>query len=137
VQKGYQKSDKFLTHSLPQALGKTDFVCASVNVGSTKSGINMDAVRSMGEIIKKIAEISKTGCTKKVKGASFDVVAKTLKKTAFKISRMRQLIGRLAIVDLSLASTPAYLGLCSSYFRRDKFRASRSAWHNNSFSFAI
>lgn len=159
VQKGYQKGDRTLIASLPEALAETDFVCASVNVGSTKSGINMDAVAQMGEVVvagtKKdvmtnaklvvfcnavednpfmaggfhgVSEpdtvinvgVSGPGVVKsaleKVKGASMDVVAETIKKTAFKITRMGQLVGTLAakklgvqfgIVDLSLAPTAA------------------------------
>ncbi len=159
VQKGYQHGDQVLIDSIPEALAATDFVCSSVNVGSTRSGINMDAVRHMGQIIKKTAELSDLGCAKlvvfanavednpfmagafhgvgeadcvinvgvsgpgvvkraleKVKGEPFDVVAETVKKTAFKITRMGQLVGKIAserlavpfgIVDLSLAPTPA------------------------------
>ncbi|MGX7195117.1 DUF711 family protein [Enterococcus olivae] len=159
VEKGYQGADRALIESIPQALAETSFVCSSVNIGSTKSGINMDAVKLMGETIKKTAEASDMGCAKlvvfanavednpfmagafhgvgeadcvinvgvsgpgvvkraleKVKGESFDVVAETVKKTAFKITRMGQLVGRVAserldvpfgIVDLSLAPTPA------------------------------
>ncbi|MGG5317088.1 PFL family protein [Enterococcus sp. AZ072] len=159
VEKGYQKGDKILIDSIPQALAETDFVCSSVNIGSTKAGINMDAVRHMGEIIKETAAASELGCAKlvvfanavednpfmagafhgvgeadcvinvgvsgpgvvkraleKVKGEPFDVVAEVVKQTAFKITRMGQLVGRAAserldvpfgIVDLSLAPTPA------------------------------
>ncbi|WP_414841618.1 PFL family protein [Enterococcus saccharolyticus] len=159
VEKGYQGSDRALIESIPQALAETSFVCSSVNIGSTKTGINMDAVKLMGETIKYTAEASDMGCAKlvvfanavednpfmagafhgvgeadcvinvgvsgpgvvkraleKVKGESFDVVAETVKKTAFKITRMGQLVGRVAserldvpfgIVDLSLAPTPA------------------------------
>lgn len=159
VEKGYQGADKALIESIPKALAETSFVCSSVNIGSTKSGINMDAVKLMGETIKKTAEASDMGCAKlvvfanavednpfmagafhgvgeadcvinvgvsgpgvvkraleKVKGQSFDVVAETVKQTAFKITRMGQLVGRVAserldvpfgIVDLSLAPTPA------------------------------
>ncbi|MDI9216890.1 PFL family protein [Clostridium tertium] len=163
VQKGYTKGDKILINSIPEALAKTSKVCSSVNVGSTRAGINMDAVREMGEVIKKTAEYTKDtkgfGCAKlvvfcnavednpfmagafhgvgeadkvisvgvsgpgvvqraleKVKGESFDVVAETIKKTAFKITRMGQLVAKEAserlgvpfgIVDLSLAPTPA------------------------------
>ncbi|GER72821.1 PFL family protein [Weizmannia acidilactici] len=163
VQKGYHKGDKILIDSIPEALAETERVCASVNVGSTRSGINMDAVRDMGKIIKRTAELTADsqglGCAKlvvfanavednpfmagafhgvgeadvainvgvsgpgvvkraleKVKGKPFDVVAETVKKTAFKITRMGQLVGMEAskrlgvpfgIVDLSLAPTPA------------------------------
>lgn len=159
VEKGYQGGDLALIQSIPEALAATNFVCSSVNIGSTKAGINMDAVRLMGETVKQMAEASDMGCAKlvvfanavednpfmagafhgvgeadveinvgvsgpgvvkraleKVKGESFDVVAETVKKTAFKITRMGQLVGRVAserlgvpfgIVDLSLAPTPA------------------------------
>ena len=159
VQKGYQKGDEILINSIPQALSQTSKVCASVNVGSTKTGINMSAVRDMGRIIKETAAASDMGCAKlvvfanavednpfmagafhgvgeadvvinvgvsgpgvvkraleKVRGESFDVVAETVKKTAFKITRIGQLVGQMAserlgikfgIVDLSLAPTPA------------------------------
>lgn len=163
VQKGYTKGDKILINSIPEALAKTSKVCASVNVGSTRCGINMDAVREMGEVIKRAADYTKDtkgfGCAKlvvfcnavednpfmagafhgvgeadkiinvgvsgpgvvqraleKVRGESFDVVADTIKKTAFKITRMGQLVAMEAserlgvpfgIVDLSLAPTPA------------------------------
>ncbi len=163
VHKGYTKGDRILIQSIPEALSRTKLVCSSVNVGSTRCGINMDAVREMGTIIKKTAELTKDssglGCAKlvvfanavednpfmagafhgvgeaeniinvgvsgpgvvkraleKVKGESFDVVAETIKKTAFKITRMGQLVAKEAssrlnvpfgIVDLSLAPTPA------------------------------
>ncbi|MCX8684206.1 PFL family protein [Gilliamella sp. B2889] len=163
VQKGYHKGDEILIKSIPQALAETERVCASVNVGSTQTGINMDAVKQMGQIIKQAAELtadnSSMACAKlvvfanavednpfmagafhgvgeadcvinvgvsgpgvvkraleKVKGQPFDVVAETIKKTAFKITRMGQLVGKEAserlgvkfgIVDLSLAPTPA------------------------------
>lgn len=159
VEKGYQGADLALIESIPEALAQTDYVCSSVNIGSTKAGINMDAVKLMGEAVKKTAETSDMGCAKlvvfanavednpfmagafhgvgeadveinvgvsgpgvvsraleKVRGESFDVVAETVKKTAFKITRMGQLVGKVAserlgvpfgIVDLSLAPTPA------------------------------
>lgn len=159
VDKGYQSGDKTLISSLPEALAETNYVCASVNVGSTKSGINMDAVKQMGEVIvagsKKDlmtnaklvvfcnavqdnpfmaggfhgvsepdvvinAGVSGPGVVKaaleKVKGEPMDVVAETIKQTAFKITRMGQLVGTQAaerlgvpfgIVDLSLAPTAA------------------------------
>ena len=70
VQKGYTKSDEILIHSIPQALAETDFVCSSINLASTRSGINMDAVRDMGHIIKQTAEASADrdaiGCAKLV-----------------------------------------------------------------------
>lgn len=159
VEKGYQGADLSLIQSIPEALAETEFVCSSVNIGSTRAGINMDAVKLMGETIKQTAEASDMGCAKlvvfanavednpfmagafhgggeadceinvgvsgpgvvkraleKVKGESFDVVAETVKKTAFKITRMGQLVGQIAserlhvpfgIVDLSLAPTSA------------------------------
>lgn len=159
VKKGYQTGDRTLIASLPEALAETDFVCASVNVGSTRSGINMDAVAQMGEVVVagskldmmtnaklvifcNVVEdnpfmaggfhgvgepdvvinvgVSGPGVIKtaleKVKGESMDVVAETIKKTAFKVTRMGQLVGTVAaerlgvqfgIVDLSLAPTAA------------------------------
>ncbi len=163
VQKGFTVGDRKLIASIPEALATTDFVCSSVNVGSTRAGINMDAVKLMGETIKKTAYITRDrdgfGCAKlvvfcnavednpfmagafhgvgepecainvgvsgpgvvynalkDVKGQPFDVVAETIKKTAFKITRMGQLMASEAskrlgaefgIVDLSLAPTPA------------------------------
>lgn len=162
-QKGYTKGDEILIKSIPEALACTNKVCASVNVGSTRSGMNMDAIKEMGQIVKQTAELTKEqkgfGCAKlvvfcnavednpfmaggfhgvgepdavinvgvsgpgvvksaleKVKGASMDVVAETIKQTAFKVTRMGQLVGSIAaeklnvpfgIVDLSLAPTPA------------------------------
>ncbi len=163
VQKGATKGDLTLIHSIPEAMAATDRVCASVNVGSTKAGINMDAVAEMGRVIKRTAELTADndglGCAKlvvftnavednpfmagafhgvgepecvlnvgvsgpgvvyhalqSVKGQPFDVVAETVKKTAFQVTRMGQIVGveassRLGIpfgiVDLSLAPTPA------------------------------
>lgn len=163
VQKGFTIGDRRLINSIPEALAVTDYVCSSVNVGSTKAGINMDAVGLMGKIIKKTADRTKDrdgfGCAKlvvfcnavednpfmagafhgvgepecainvgvsgpgvvynalkQIKGEPFDVVAETIKKTAFKITRMGQLIAceaskrlgaEFGIVDLSLAPTPA------------------------------
>ncbi len=163
VQKGYTKGDEILIHSIPRALAETERVCASVNVGSTRAGINMNAVRDMGKIIKETAELTadaeSIGCAKlvvfanavednpfmagafhgvseaecvihvgisgpgvvkvaleQVRGESFDVVAETIKKTAFKITRVGQLVANEAaeklgvpfgIIDLSLAPTPA------------------------------
>ena len=163
VQKGCTKGDWNLMNSIPEALAATERVCASVNVGSTKAGINMDAVAKMGEIIKRTAEVTAAndglGCAKLVvfanavednpfmagafhgvgepetvlnvgvsgpgvvyhalqgvKGKPFDEVTETIKKTAFRVTRMGQLVGveaskRLGIpfgiVDLSLAPTPA------------------------------
>ena len=163
VQKGATSGDWKLIRSIPEAMRCTERVCASVNVGSTKAGINMDAVAEMGRIIKKTAEVTADndglGCAKlvvfanavednpfmagafhgvgepecvlnvgvsgpgvvyhalqSVKGQPFDVVAETIKKTAFQITRMGQLVGQEAsrrlgipfgIVDLSLAPTPA------------------------------
>lgn len=163
VDKGYTKGDRILLQSIPEALALTERVCSSVGVGSTKAGINMDAVREMGILIKRTAELTKDrdalGCAKlvvfanavednpfmagafhgvtepemninvgvsgpgvvkraleEVRGAQFDVVAETIKKTAFKITRVGQLVAQEAasrlgvpfgIVDLSLAPTPA------------------------------
>jgi uncharacterized protein (UPF0210 family) len=163
VHKGYTNGDHKLIRSIPQALAETEKVCASVNVASTRAGINMDAVSEMGEIVKQTAELTKgeggIGCAKlvvfsnavednpfmagafhgigepecvinvgvsgpgvvkraleQVRGADFSVVAETIKKTAFKITRMGQLVAKEAskrlgvpfgIVDLSLAPTPA------------------------------
>lgn len=163
VQKGCTKGDKILLDSIPEALASTKKVCSSVNVACTKSGINMSAIRDMGEIIKKTAWLTRDnesiGCTKLVvfsnavednpfmagafhgvgeaesvinigisgpgvvkaalegvRGESFDVISETIKRTAFKITRVGQLIANEAssrlgipfgIVDLSLAPTPA------------------------------
>ncbi|MCR4676805.1 MAG: PFL family protein [Sphaerochaetaceae bacterium] len=164
VQKGMAPYEEALIRSIPQALAQTDIVCASVNVGSSKAGINMDAVRLMGKVVMETAELTKDdncmGCSKLVvfcnavednpfmaggfhgitepdtvintgvsgpgvvrnavrlagKNASMDEIAEIIKKTAFKITRMGQLVGREAskrlgvpfgIVDLSLAPTPA------------------------------
>lgn len=163
VHKGYTKGDRNLINSIPQALAQTERVCASVNVATTKAGINMDAVAQLGEVVKETARLTKDdnslGCAKlvvfanavednpfmagafhgpgeaecvvnvgvsgpgvvyhalqSVKGQSFDVVAETIKKTAFRITRMGQLVAQEAskrlgvqfgIVDLSLAPTPA------------------------------
>jgi uncharacterized protein (UPF0210 family) len=163
VSKGMTKSDELLIRSIPQALASTELICSSVNVGSTKTGINMDAVRLMGEIIKETAELTKDkdslGCAKlvvlcnapddnpfmagafhgvtesdaiinvgvsgpgvvkyaleSVRGESFEVLCETIKKTAFKITRVGQLVAQEAskrlgvpfgIIDLSLAPTPA------------------------------
>ena len=163
VQKGFTKGDRRLIESIPRALAETELVCASVNVGTTKAGINMDAVAEMGRIVKKTAEATadrgSIGCAKLVvfcnavednpfmagafcgvgepecavnvgvsgpgvvyhalqdaKGKPFDEVAEIVKKTAFRITRMGQLVARTAadrlnvpfgVVDLSLAPTPA------------------------------
>ena len=163
VQKGCTKGDKILIKSIPEALACTKKVCSSVNVGSSKSGINMNAVRDLGVIMKETAELTKDqkgfGCAKlvvfanavednpfmagafhgvgeadvvinvgvsgpgvvqraieKVRGESFDVLAETIKKTAFKVTRMGELVAQEAskrlnvpfgIIDLSLAPTPA------------------------------
>ena len=163
VQKGMTLADEKLIRSIPEALASTDLVCSSVNVGSTKAGINMDAVALMGRIIKETAHLTEAqdglGCAKLVvfcnavednpfmagafhgvgeaekvinvgvsgpgvvhhalqgvKGQPFEVVAETVKKTAFRITRMGQLVAQEAsrrldtpfgIVDLSLAPTPA------------------------------
>lgn len=157
--KGFTESDLRLVRSIPTALTETELVCSSVNVASTRAGINMDAVALMGKIIKQTSEIDPIGCAKLVvfanavednpfmagafhgvgepecvinvgvsgpgvvahalkacKGQPFDVVAETIKKTAFKITRMGQLVAQEAskrlgvpfgVVDLSLAPTPA------------------------------
>ena len=164
VQKGYASGDQALIESIPRALNATEHVCASVNVGSTKAGINMDAVRQMGQIIRKCSEMSADnnciGAAKLVvfcnapednpfmagafhgvgeadcvinvgvsgpgvvravlakasKHATMDELADLIKRTAFKITRMGQMVGKEAgkrlgvpfgIVDLSLAPTPA------------------------------
>ena len=163
VSKGMTASDRLLMQAIPQALARTERVCSSVNVGSTKTGIDMDAVKMMGEVIKKTAELTKEkdslGCAKlvifcnapddnpfmagafhgvteadavinvgvsgpgvvktalsKVRGESFEVLCETIKKTAFKVTRVGQLVAKEAsrrmgipfgIVDLSLAPTPA------------------------------
>ena len=163
VQKGMTQGDRELIMSIPQALKETDIVCSSVNIGSTKAGINMDAVKVMGQIVRECAEVTKDNncfgaaklvvfcnavednpfmagafhgvgeadvvinvgvsgpgvvqrAVEKVPGESFDVLAETVKKTAFKITRVGQLVGQMAserlgvefgIVDLSLAPTPA------------------------------
>lgn len=163
VCKGMTKADELLIRSIPQALAQTERVCSSINLGSTKTGINMDAVRLMGDIIKETAEYTKEqdslGCAKlvvfcnapddnpfmagafhgvteadyiinvgvsgpgvvktaleKVRGENFEVLCETIKKTAFKVTRVGQLVAREAssrlgipfgIVDLSLAPTPA------------------------------
>jgi len=163
VHKDYTKGELVLIESIPYALSQTDIVCSSVNVASTRAGINMDAVAEMGRVIKKAADLTAESggfaCAKlvvfanavednpfmagafhgegegecvinvgvsgpgvvkcaleKVHGKSFGVVAETIKKTAFKITRMGQLVAQEAskrlgvpfgIVDLSLAPTPA------------------------------
>ena len=164
VQKGFSAGDRELIESIPRALAETDFVCSSVNVGSTKTGINMDAVKMMGDAVRKSAELTKDnqciGAAKLVvfcnapednpfmagafhgvgepdcvlnvgvsgpgvvraalakmpKDAPLNEVADKIKKTAFKITRMGQLVGAEAskalgvpfgIIDLSLAPTPA------------------------------
>ena len=162
VHKGFAKGDRILIESVPEVLSRTERVCSSIGVGTTKSGINMDAVKLMGETVKKTAELTadrdSLGCAKfvvfanpvednpfmagafhgvgegdcvinvgvsgpgvvksaleKVRGADLGTVAETIKKTAFKITRMGQLVAREAskrlnvpfgIVDLSLAPTP-------------------------------
>ena len=163
VSKGMTPAEELLIRSIPKALSCTERVCSSVNVGSTKTGINMDAVKLMGEMIKETAEYTKErdslGCAKlvvfcnapddnpfmagafhgvteadriinvgvsgpgvvktaleKVRGESFEVLCETIKKTAFKVTRVGQLVAKAAseklgvpfgIVDLSLAPTPA------------------------------
>ena len=163
VSKGMTQADELLIRSIPMALARTGRVCSSVNVGSTRTGINMDAVRLMGETIRKTSELTKEdncmGCAKlvvfcnapddnpfmagafhgvteadaiinvgvsgpgvvkhalsKVRGQSFEVLCETIKKTAFKVTRVGQLVAQEAsrrlnipfgIIDLSLAPTPA------------------------------
>ena len=163
VEKGYTNGDRILIDSIPEALATTDLVCSSVAIGSTKAGINMDAVREMGEIVKKTAALTADrdaiGCAKlvvfcnpvqdnpfmagafhgvtepesvinvgvsgpgvvkyaleAVRGEDIGKVAETIKKTAFKITRVGQLVAQEAakrlntefgIIDLSLAPTPA------------------------------
>ena len=158
VQKGYQSGDVKLINSLPEALTETSRVCGSVNVGSTRSGINLDAVQEMGKVVKDLAKVDPVNCMslvifanavednpfmagafhgvgeadcvinvgisgpgvvknalEHVKGQPIDVVSETIKKTAFKVTRMGQFVGNIAskalgvpfgIVDLSLAPTP-------------------------------
>ena len=163
VSKGMSRSDELLIRSIPKALACTGRICSSINVGSTKTGINMDAVKLMGEIIKETAEMTKErdslGCAKlvvlcnapddnpfmagafhgvsepdavinvgvsgpgvvkyaleQIRGKSFEVLCETIKRTAFKITRVGQLVAQEAsrrlnvpfgIIDLSLAPTPA------------------------------
>ena len=163
VSKGMTESDELLIRSIPKALASTDFVCSSVNLGSTKTGLNMDAVKLMGDIVldtaKETADRDSIGCAKlvvfcnapddnpfmagafhgvteadeiinvgvsgpgvmrkaleSVRGADFGTLCEKVKKTAFKITRVGQLVAREAskrmgvpfgIIDLSLAPTPA------------------------------
>lgn len=163
VSKGITESDRLLIESIPQAMNETDFICSSVNLGSTKTGLNMDAVRLMGKIVKDTAIMTadrdSIGCAKLVvfcnapddnpfmagafhgvteadaiinvgvsgpgvvraalkraEGENFEVLCETIKKTAFKITRVGQLVAREAskrlgipfgIIDLSLAPTPS------------------------------
>ena len=163
VSKGMTQAEEYLIRSIPKALAKTDRVCSSVNVGSTKTGINMDAVKLMGEVILETAQMTKDrdscGCTKLVvfcnapddnpfmagafhgvteadsvinvgvsgpgvvkkalesaRGADFETLCETIKRTAFKVTRVGQLVAQEAskkmgvpfgILDLSLAPTPA------------------------------
>ncbi len=163
IEKGYTNGDRRLIASIPEALARTERVCSSVNIGSTKTGLNMDGIRQMGEIIKEAAELTKDrdaiGCAKlvvfanvpqdnpfmagafhgvgepeivinvgvsgpgvvkraleSVRGQEFSAVAEMVKKTAFKITRVGQLVAQEAsrrlevpfgIIDLSLAPTPA------------------------------
>ncbi|MEG0961614.1 MAG: PFL family protein [Lachnospiraceae bacterium] len=163
VSKGMTKGEEYLIRSIPEALACTERVCSSINVGSTKTGINMDAVKLMGQIVLQTAEYTKEndslGCAKlvifcnapddnpfmagafhgvtesdavinvgvsgpgvvkkaleSVRGESFEVLCETIKKTAFKITRVGQLVAKEAskrlgipfgIIDLSLAPTPA------------------------------
>jgi uncharacterized protein (UPF0210 family) len=162
VHKGCTPGDRILLNSIPQALSNTDVVCSSVNVGTTKAGLNMDVIKEMGRIIKETSQLTarkgSIGCAKltvfcnavednpfmagaftgvgegectinvgisgpgvirsaveKVRGEPFDVLAETIKRMAFKITRAGQLVAHEAskrlnvaagIVDLSLAPTP-------------------------------
>ena len=130
VSKGMTKSDELLIRSIPEALATTERICSSVNVGSTKTGINMDTVRLMGDIIKETEAdaiinvgVSGPGVVKyaleqmdKDGLQNFEVLCETIKRTAFKITRVGQLVAQEAsrrlnipfgIIDLSLAPTPA------------------------------
>ena len=163
VSKGMTSADELLIRSIPEALAVTEHICSSVNVGSTKTGIDMDAVRLMGEIVRETAERTKDrdslGCAKlvvlcnapddnpfmagafhgvseadaiinvgvsgpgvvhhvlkSIRGADFQTLCETIKRTAFKITRVGQLVAQEAsrrlgipfgIIDLSLAPTPA------------------------------
>lgn len=163
VSKGMTKADENLIRSVPQALSTTEMVCSSVNLGSTKTGLDMDAIRLMGDVIKDTAEATKDrdsiGCAKlvvfcnapddnpfmagafhgvtecdavinvgvsgpgvvkkaleEIRGEDFEILCETVKKTAFKITRVGQLVAKEAaerlkipfgIIDLSLAPTPA------------------------------
>ncbi|MBQ4411498.1 MAG: PFL family protein [Candidatus Methanomethylophilus sp.] len=163
VQKGMSRADRLLIESIPEALSKTEHICSSISLGSTKTGIDMDAVKLMGEIVvetaKATADRDSIGCAKlvvfcnptddnpfmagafhgvtegdtvinvgvsgpgvvrhalsKIHGENFEVLCETIKKTAFKITRVGQLVAKEAskrlnvpfgIVDLSLAPTPA------------------------------
>ena len=163
VQKGMSNADRLLIESIPEALAKTEHICSSISLGSTKTGIDMDAVKLMGEIVVKTAKATEDrdsiGCAKlvvfcnptddnpfmagafhgitegdrvinvgvsgpgvvrhalsQIRGENFEVLCETIKKTAFKITRVGQLVAKEAskrldvpfgIVDLSLAPTPA------------------------------
>ncbi len=163
VQKGMSTADRLLIESIPEALAKTEHICSSISLGSTKTGIDMDAVKLMGEIVVKTAKATEDrdsiGCAKlvvfcnptddnpfmagafhgvtegdrvinvgvsgpgvvrhalsQIRGENFEVLCETIKKTAFKITRVGQLVAKEAskrlnvpfgIVDLSLAPTPA------------------------------
>ena len=163
VQKGMSAADRLLIESIPEALAKTEHICSSISLGSTKTGIDMDAVKLMGEIVVKTAKATEDrdsiGCAKlvvfcnptddnpfmagafhgvtegdrvinvgvsgpgvvrhalsQIRGENFEVLCETIKKTAFKITRVGQLVAKEAskrldvpfgIVDLSLAPTPA------------------------------
>ena len=115
VSKGMTPAEELLIRSIPQALAVTERVCSSVNVGSTKTGINMDAVKLMGEIVLETAKVVKTAL-ESVRGADFQTLCEMIKRTAFKVTRVGQLVAQEAskrlgvpfgIVDLSLAPTPA------------------------------
>lgn len=175
-----------LIDSIPQALAETDFVCSSVNVGTSRNGIDMDVVKRMGQVIKEAAELTKDngclGCAKlvvfcnavednpfmagafhgvgekdcvinvgvsgpgvvkkaleEVRGADFETLCETIKKTAFKITRVGQLVAQEAskrlntpfgIIDLSLAPTPAIGDSIAENFPGNGPSGSRSSRHN-------
>ena len=186
VQKGCTKGDRDLINSIPEALSITDRICSSINVGSSRNGINMDAVKQMGQTIKDMAFLTKDegsiACAKfvvfcnavednpfmagafhgvgerdlvinvgvsgpgvvkraleQVRGADFETVCETVKKTAFKITRVGQLVAQEAskrlgvpfgIIDLSLAPTPAVGDSIAEIFNEMGLRTSRCSRYN-------
>lgn len=186
VQKGFTAGDRLLIESIPEALAVTERVCSSVNVGSSRSGINMDAVKLMGDIIVRTAERTadrgSIGCAKlvvfcnavednpfmagafhgvgeqecvinvgvsgpgvvkraleEVKGKDFETLCETIKRTAFKVTRVGQLIAQEAskrlgvpfgIIDLSLAPTPEIGDSIAEIFSDDGLGGSGSAGHD-------